>query len=238
MSYYARIYFKQAESMEEAIKILNNFIKDYSSVDNMKKVVEENRYYLYRDIYNAGVKIDMTEPYKYITILKHLFQPFLVFKAMYYPQYNLLGLCFYDSQNIIDKYFDGLIEFQNSCDQDYDFNTWDCLGEFFINKTNEFKTLPLEDLLQRDKDLLDDYNEDKDYFLKKLDYNRRSAMYDFVWDTLDLDDWLWNKVSSNNTFIPINLCLPLSNDNETLFYSMHKHFLKLFEEDNKKEKGN
>ena len=29
MSYYARIYFKQVESMEEAIKVLNNFMKDY-----------------------------------------------------------------------------------------------------------------------------------------------------------------------------------------------------------------
>ena len=62
-------------------------------------------------------------------------------------------------------------------------------------------------------------------------------MYDFVWKTLDLSDWLYYKESKDNIFIPINLCVPLTNDNEDLFFEMHKHFVKLFEEDNKKKKG-
>jgi hypothetical protein len=234
MSYYARIYFKKVKSMEDGIKTLNAFIKEYSSIDNMKKVIEENRYDLYRYIYTAGVEIDITEPYKCINIFKHLLQPLLIFKAMYYPQYNLLGLCFYDSQNIIDKYFDGLIEFQNSCDQDYEYDTWNILGEYFINKTNEFKDMPLEKVLELNKHL--SIEEDgMDYLLKTLDYHRRSTMYDFVWDTLDLYDWLYYKESKSNIFMPINLCVPLTNDNENLFYSMHAHFLKLFEEDNDKK---
>ena len=234
MSYYARIYFKKVESMEEAISTLNNFIKDYSSIDNMKKVVENNRHYLYRDINNIGFKLSEDVWWESIPLLRGLFQSLLVFKAMYYPQYKLLGLCFYDSQGIIDKYFDGLIEFQNSCDQDYDYDTWNTLGEYFINKANEFKTMPLEGVLESNKHLSIDVD-GMDYLLETLDYHRRSAMYDFVWNTLDLDDWLYTKVSKNNTFIPINLCVSLTNDNETLFYGMHKHFLKLFKEDNKKE---
>ena len=79
MSYYARIYFKQVESMEKAISTLNNFIKDYSSVDNMKKVLEDNRYYLYRDIHNADLKIVKSDPWKYITLLKSFFSCQVVF---------------------------------------------------------------------------------------------------------------------------------------------------------------
>lgn len=234
MSYYARIYFKQVESMEEAIKVLNNFIKDYSSIENMKKVLEDNRYYLYRDMYNADLKINKQEPWKYITLLRYLFQPLLVFKAMYYPQYKLLGLCFYDDSTI-HKHFDNFIEFQNSCDQDYEYDTWNILGDYFINKAKEFETLPVEELIKTKEYFLEDYEEDKEYFLKNLDYHRRSAMYDFVWKTLDLSDWLYYKESKDNIFIPINLCVPLTNDNEDLFFEMHKHFVKLFEEDNKKK---
>lgn len=237
MSYYARIYFKQTKSMEEAIILLNSFIKEYSSIDNMKKVIEDNRYFIYRNIYNAELKVSKKEPYKYITILKHLFQPLLTFKAMYYPKYKLLGLCFYDETNTINKYFDNFVEFQNSCDQDYEYETWNILGDFFVNKAEYFKTMPLEELLKVNDYFLDDYNYDKEYFLKILDYHRRSSMYDFVWKELDLDSWLWTKESKTGVFIPLNLCVPLTNDNETLFFEMHKHFFKLFEEDNKK-RGN
>lgn len=237
MSYYARIYFKQVKSMEEAITVLNSFIKEYSSIDNMKKVIESNRLYLYRNIYNSELKVSKKDPYKYITILEHLFQPLLTFKAMYYPKYKLLGLCFYDETNTINKYFDNFIEFQNSCDQDYEYETWNILGDFFINKAKEFETLSVEELVKTDEYFLECYNEDKNYFIKKLDYHKRSAMYDFVWCTLDLDNWLYYKQSKTGIFIPLNLCLPLANDNETLFFEMHKHFIKLFEEDDKK-RGN
>lgn len=234
MSYYARIYFKKVESMEDGIKLLNTFIKDYSTIDNIKKVLEDNRYYLYRDIYNSELKLDKKDPYKYITILRHLFQPLLTFKAMYYPEYKLIGICFYDTTNTINKYFDNFIEFQNSCDQDYDYNTWDILGDFFINKAKEFETLSVDELIKTSKYFLEDYNDDKEYFLKHIDYHRRSAMYNFVWDTLDLDNWLYTKVSSKNIFIPINLCVPLVNDNETLFFEMHKYFFKLYEKEMKR----
>lgn len=233
MSYYARIYFKKVESMEEAISTLNNFIKDYSSIDNMKKVVEDNRYYLYRDINNIGFKLSEDVWWESIPLLRGLFQQLLIFKAMYFPQYKLLGLCFYNDSTI-HKHFDNFIEFQNSCDQDYEYETWDILGEYFINKANEFKDMPLEKVLELNKHLSIEVD-GMDYLLKTLDYHRRSAMYDFVWKTLDLDDWLYTKVSKNNIFIPINLCVPLTNDNENLFYGMHKHFLKLFTEDNKKK---
>lgn len=236
MSYYARIYFKQVESMEEAITVLNNFIKDYSSVDNMKKVLEDNRYYLYRDIHNADLKIVKSDPWKYITLLRALFQPLLIFKAMYYPQYKLLGLCFYDDITI-HNHFKDFIEFQNSCDQDYEYDTWNILGDFFINKAKEFETMSVEKLIEVDKFCLELYNDDKEYFSKHLDYHRRSAMYEFVWSTLDLSDWLYHKVSKTDTFIPINFCVPLTNDNENLFFEIHKHFIKLFEEDNKTKKG-
>lgn len=237
MSYFASIYFKKVNNMEEAINVLNSFIKEYSSIDNMKQVVEDNRFYLYRDIYNLDLKLTKKEPWKYLTVLRHLFQPLLVFKGMYYPKYNLVGLCFYDPHNIVDKYFDGKIEFQNSCDQDYEYETWNILGDFFINKAEYFKTMPLEELLKTNDYFLDDYNYDKEYFLKMLDYHRRSSMYDFVWKELDLDSWLWTKESKTGLFIPLNLCVPLTNDNETLFFEMHKHFFKLYEEDSKKQKG-
>jgi hypothetical protein len=228
------MYFKKVSDMQEGVTILNNFIKEYSSIDNMKKVIEYNRCYLYRDIYNAELKLTKADPYKYLYVLRALLQPFLVFKALYYPQYNLLALCFYDEQGIIDKYFDGMIEFQNSTDQDYDYNTWNILGDFFINKAKEFETMSVDGLIKTSKYFLEDYNNDKEYFLKRIDYCSRSAMYDFVWNTLDLDCWLYHKESKSNIFIPINLCVPLVNDNETLFFELHKHFFKLWEEDNKK----
>ena len=229
MSYYFSMYYKKVSSLEEGIKVLNAFIKEYCERENIKKVVEDNSFYISNECERAKLKVS-SENSNFYHFSKYLFQQLLTFKAMYYPKFNLLGLCFYDCTGTIDKYFDGQIEFQNSCDQDYDFETWDILGDYFTHKANEFKKMPLEELLKLD-DCLKEYivDEGEEDLDDRIEYSRKQLMYDFVfYETLDLDSWLWEHESKEGIFIPLDLFVPVVDDPD-LARTMCIHFIEIYE---------
>lgn len=230
MSYYANIYFKKVSSFEEGVKTLNDYIEEFNNIENMKKVIDNNMEYLQWRFKKCGINLDeickkclkqmyytFNQTFYNIGIL--ILQSLLTFNAKYYPDFNLLTLCIEDSTNIINKYFDGNIEFQNSCDQDYDYETWNILGDYFINKAKEYEKMPIEKLIN-----IFGYLDEEDRE-QRLDYFRKVAMYDFVYNTLDLDKWIYNFKQKEGKFISLNFnSLPLRFDwvDSLLFYFIKK----------------
>lgn len=230
MSYYVNIYFKKVSSFEEGVKILNDYIKECNNIENMKKVIDNNIEYLQQRFKKCGVDLDkickkylkqtyyIFDPIFY-NIGTLIFQSLLTFNTKYYPNFNLLTLCIEDSIDITDKYFDGNIEFQNSCDQDYDYETWNILGDYFINKAKEYEKMPIEKLIN-----IFGYLDEEDRE-QRLDYFRKVAMYDFVYNALDLDKWIYNFEQKEEKFISLNFkSLPLKFNcvNSLLIYFIRK----------------
>lgn len=230
MSYYANIYFKKVSSFEEGVKILNDYIEEFNNIENMKKVIDNNMEYLQQQFKTCGVNLDEICK-KYLNQKYYIFNPIfynigtlilqslLTFNAKYYPNFKLLTLCIEDSTNTIDKYFDGNIEFQNSCDQDYDYKTWNILGDYFINKAKEYEKMPIEKLIN-----IFGYLDEEDRE-QRLDYFRKVAMYGFVYDALDLDKWMYGFKQKEEKFISLNFnSLPLKFNcvDSLLFYFIKK----------------
>lgn len=231
MSYYIDMYFKKVDSLDEAVKTLNDFIKEYSSKEVLERIVEEHFLYIYGEMRSIDKKIkwEKEDPIDYYHRFQYIFQPLLTFKALYWPEFKLLGLCLDERVCVVGKYFDDMICFQNGCDQNYDYGIWNVLGDYFINKSKEYEHLSVEEIIK-----IFDYLDEDDFKFKdeetkehRLDYFRKSAMYRFVWSTLDLEKWLCDKESYENTFIPLNLCVPLCDgNNESVVYNM---LMKTFE---------
>ena len=93
-------------------------------------------------------------------------------------------LCVFGVPDSLYNLFDTTIYFQNSTDQDYDFETWKEL-EFLDTIVEKYKTLTPEQInrIQGDDDLR--------YYINNLDYYRRSLCYREIWDTY-FDNMLYN----------------------------------------------
>lgn len=103
------------------------------------------------------------------------------FQFVYWAQYGILGCCLNDEQN--DKVsFPLSVYFQNSWDQDYEFSTWeDGKLSFFMDKIAEAKAADSAKVIV-DHGCGEDCPED---------YCRRSFLYDSIFSTLQLNNWLY-----------------------------------------------
>ena len=92
---------------------------------------------------------------------------------------EIQSLCIVWGSNIkeIDDWFDGYVYFQNSTDQDYDYETWDFNAMFKGIKEN-IKNMNREDFIKKYNELFPDYWEEDEDIPEDLDYHRKSAIYE------------------------------------------------------------
>lgn len=60
-------------------------------------------------------------------------------RFVYWPNYDLLGVSGYKFPGEIENWFDGHFTFQNSSDQDYDYETWPAGIDLFATRINRVK---------------------------------------------------------------------------------------------------
>lgn len=97
------------------------------------------------------------------------------YRWFYLKDIKLLGI--YGLPNCTESLFDLMHGFQNSCDQDYEFDGWNGVPEFEAI-ANKWKNLSDEDMLKIDPH----YGEPN---ASDLDYYRRSKCYDEIWDIIE-----------------------------------------------------
>ena len=92
---------------------------------------------------------------------------------------EIQSLCIVWGSNVkeIDNWFDGYVYFQNSTDQDYDYETWDFNAMFKGIKEN-IKNMNREDFIKKYNELFPDYWEEDEDIPEDLDYHRKSAIYE------------------------------------------------------------
>lgn len=194
MSYWCKINFKEVASADELLK----------EVERMKKAMYEQRMQIISDCLvccNAGHFGDDTVA-KVLSIKVWLLQ-IMKIRLIYWPHLNLFGYC-------SEGKFDGFksVEFQNSCDQDYEYRYYPKNIRYFKEKVEEFKTLPFEEVQNRLKDLLMDY--DADDRSVSHDYDRRWALYRTIEKELGIRQFL-REESSDTPFMRFDVGMEMDN---------------------------
>lgn len=98
------------------------------------------------------------------------------YRFFYIPEHNLLGI--FGVPNAVKGIFDLTVYFQNSCDQDYDFNKWRGVPIFeeIAKKWENASDSEVEEYYNKRYSWSFDKEECSDY-----DYYRRSHAYDEIW---------------------------------------------------------
>lgn len=112
-----------------------------------------------------------------------------VFKYHFYYSRELQSLCIVyscDKDDEISKWFNGYVYFQNSCDQDYDYETWD-FNKKFKEYVEQVKLLEGNDdaFKKLYKELNDDDFDWCEESRKVTDYDRRSLVYDMCYKQVE-----------------------------------------------------
>lgn len=105
-------------------------------------------------------------------------------RFVYWKQHNLLALCGENYPKSVTDLFGPGVDFQNRIDQDYPFSAWDPDVSVFqtaISIMSESGADTLRSFLDFDENMAD------------VEYMRRSAVYKWIFDHLDLENWLYGR---------------------------------------------
>ena len=168
MSYHVDLSFKAVESREEAMDLGVRFSRMVAESPYADKLIHDNICYAIRQC--SGDESG--------NALRGWLCSLFNVRLWYWPQHKLAAIIGGDWPDACMEAF-GLQrhEFQNGCDQDYEFESWPDT-EFFQKELAKAKTMELN---QEEYDGCDE------------GYARRSALYKNIYDALGLLDWELDK---------------------------------------------
>ena len=180
MSYHATISFKTLKTNE----IYPFFQKVKKSVsDNLEKIAEDEYLYLpsirYAHLYEGVRRVVEEEADE--AWARNVF----TMRFFYLAEHDLLGVFGVPSE--VQEIFDDSIYFQNSCDQDYEFEEWSKIPPF-AKIAERWRTATDDEV--RDKYGADGYGEWDEGEDPDLDYYRRTFAYDEIWGMCE--EYMWH----------------------------------------------
>lgn len=110
------------------------------------------------------------------------------YRYFYIPNRKLLGVFSVDT--CMQYLFDDTIYFQNSCDQDYDYETWDKIDEFKRIKDTILE-MPADYIISQYTDGDDEWFEEIKEGSVSIDYVRKSVCYQTIWE--DFEKYLYDE---------------------------------------------
>lgn len=186
MSYAFGMFFKQIKQ-EDLLSFIDKVQAEMRNHAN--EWIDYNKYYApsvrsVRSLTNEPkfVKAFMNEYW-----LNTLFTS----RFVYWPDYNLLGVSGYKLPGEIENWFDGHFTFQNSSDQDYDYEMWPTEIRQFKARIDRIKNADDSTLYECvDKHMgeysIEEIKADPEYF-------KKVCIYDMIYEDLQLNDWLYNR---------------------------------------------
>lgn len=173
MSYGFNMFFIECKP-ENVLNTCLNIVKKI--VDNPDKLIQNSL------IYVPSIRYNIENRYAYTYNSLWLYSLFN-FNFVYWEQHELLGLVG-ESFGDIESNFNKSVYFQNSCDQDYEYADWPtikCFSDIIFQVVN----MSIKQLAEN----FDDYTMEE--INHDINYYKRCLVYSKIYDTLDLDKWLY-----------------------------------------------
>lgn len=202
MSYSAEISFKKIDG-KDICKFFSEIKKKI--IDNIDSIAEDDFMFspfakrlLSSDIRDFCKVVDKTSVRKFYyhaidteSRLESEVECWIekVFKYRWFYLADMSTLGVYGVPDVVKSLFDTTIYFQNSCDQDYEFEEW--------NGVTEFEAIAEKWRNKSDEEMLAIDPEYGESDVVDIDYYRRSLCYEEIWKLIE--DTLWN--DSNVTYI-------------------------------------
>ena len=183
MSYSATISFKKL-NMNNLFSFLTSFKK--AIVENLDIIAEEDFIYCplirhYNDFKEEDNYSALSKTYPALhEASKAWVDRLFRYRSFYNPIFDLIGI--YGVPDCVKTLFDGTCYFQNSCDQDYERKDWDHI-EVFENIFDKWQNVSDEVIISYLKNNKG-YTDNEILELGELDYYRRSAAYDEIWEQI------------------------------------------------------
>lgn len=185
MSYYCKIAFKQLPA-EDVYDFLCQYKREVAS--HIYEIAQQNR--VFSPVFRAHDGTKQFKPSREVVEATKNWARLSVFHYRYFydKEHQLLGM--YGVHDALYSLFDAVCEFQNSCDQDYDFDVWNGIA-CFESVAQKWKNASV-DALKVGLGEYWDHVKWEEKRTEELDYYRRTAAYQEIWDwishTLDDDD--------------------------------------------------
>lgn len=176
MSYSFRLYFKQVQNKAEAYDLA------VKACETAYKCAEE--FILKTKKYTPFVELNTIEQ------KQNFINKIFTLRFTYWDDQKLLGLLRSLDENTlphdVTAMFDTYVDFQNSGDQDYEWEEWN-------DKINLFRFCKSIFQTANTRLLACENNDTEEQMSKDIDYYRKVTMYDKVFETLNLSKWLYDE---------------------------------------------
>lgn len=186
MSYGFDMGFAPVESELDAYRKVFAFTKVLGKKENAQAWIDENCYCMEGQLSRANER----DAYE---ILSGYLSKIFTVKFVYWPENKLLGISGRDWPDEAQALFPFIVYFQNSTDQDYEYETWDDRIPFFAEKKAAVMALSNKEVLQQEKKWGVD-----------IDYHRKSLLYRKIVDELELMGWLYGSEGNKFTRLTLN----------------------------------
>lgn len=186
MSYAFGMFFKQIKQ-EDLLSFIDKVQAEMRNHAN--EWIDYNKYYAPSV---RSVRSLTNEP-KFVKAFmnKYWLNTLFTSRFVYWPDYNLLGVSGYKLPGEIENWFDGHFSFQNSSDQDYDYDEWPTGIDQFTARINRVKNADDGRLLEYVDELMGEYSIEE--IKADPEYFKKVCIYDMIYEDLQLNDWLYNR---------------------------------------------
>lgn len=184
LRFIARPFPTEGDALAYATNLVRRLTCDSTLI---KRQLENERWYLDNVLEQADVKrTELRTSFARIAIRKAVSDIFSI-RMVYWPKFQLAALI---KDTLPDELTDDLrdVVFQDGTDQDYEFNDWSNDIPLFARLKEEVLEMPTEAVVKKSRFSPNDTD---------IDYARRSLLYQNIFNTLDLDTWLYGLESEH-----------------------------------------
>lgn len=193
MSYAFGMFFKQIKQ-DEVFPFIEKIQKEMR--EHAKEWIDYNKYYV------PSVRSLTNEPKFVKTFMnEYWLNTLFTSRFVYWPDYDLLGVSGYKLPGEIENLFDGHFSFQNSSDQDYDYEMWPTGIRQFKARIDRIKNADDSTLYECVDKYMGEYTMEE--IKADPEYFKKVCIYDMIYEDLQLDDWLYNH--DNPTFYQLSI---------------------------------
>lgn len=182
MSNEAFMGFAWVKDRGEALKTAMAYVESCMVPAKVQKMLEDSFYQIpsVRARYYCDKKVPYSQRNMQMENLadmanRYWLRAMFTYRFLYWEQYQLLGIVMMP-QNEVNEKWPLCAFFQDGCDHDYDFATWEPGNiPFFVDAVAKAKTIV------------------PDNAEENIDYLRRSRCYEYIYETLGLDNWMLDR---------------------------------------------